>query len=514
MEIENQARKIKIIQNFSILSAGRIVSEALTFTLFIFLSRIFGQEGLGIYSFAIAFSGFFAVAADFGLYGFSIKELNQKKDDFSRCFSCYLSLRIILSATIYLILIATIPILPFSRETKIVISIIGANQIVNTLLEGNAGIFIAHQEGRYASLFTVSNRFIAILSCSLIMFLGGDLTIVFLPMPIITAFHFFISLILVTKKYGRIKLFSSLSNIKSKMHEAFPYALSSYLFQFNSRTDSVLIGFFISSVAVGAYNAANYILTFLTFIPYNMSLAIFPLSSRLFLESKKELKKLYNNSIGIAVLTGLPAAAGLVLISDDIITILYGNDFKESILILQILGWLLFLRFLSRTIGNFVTSCNLQVVRTKSQVIMATINVVGNLILIPSIGIKGAAFATLLSEFILIGLYIRTLHHILGWPIIGKKLLEACIATSSFYIIFSNLPHMDIYIVIPGSIIIYLSVLALFKNIRDNEFKTVLSLLQKRKNKLSVKKTDAGETLKRESRSTINGLGIQSSKHQ
>ena len=53
-----------------------------TFILFVLISRKFGQEGIGQYSFAVGLTGFFAVCADFGLYNYSIKEISAQTNSF------------------------------------------------------------------------------------------------------------------------------------------------------------------------------------------------------------------------------------------------------------------------------------------------------------------------------------------------------------------------------------------------------------------------------------------------
>ena len=48
-----------------------------TFVLFVVLSRTFGQDGIGQYSFAMALTGFFGLFGDFGLYNLSVKEISR-----------------------------------------------------------------------------------------------------------------------------------------------------------------------------------------------------------------------------------------------------------------------------------------------------------------------------------------------------------------------------------------------------------------------------------------------------
>ena len=70
-------RKRGILDNAGTLTISRIASDLFTFAFFVVLSRIFGQEGIGQYSFAMALTGFFGLFGDFGLYNLSVKEISR-----------------------------------------------------------------------------------------------------------------------------------------------------------------------------------------------------------------------------------------------------------------------------------------------------------------------------------------------------------------------------------------------------------------------------------------------------
>jgi O-antigen/teichoic acid export membrane protein len=56
-----------MIKNFLNLFSGRFVGDLGTFLLFVILSRHFGEEGIGQYSFATVVGGIAMIMADFGL---------------------------------------------------------------------------------------------------------------------------------------------------------------------------------------------------------------------------------------------------------------------------------------------------------------------------------------------------------------------------------------------------------------------------------------------------------------
>ena len=168
------------------------------------------------------------------------------------------------------------------------------------------------------------------------------------------------------------------------------------------------------------------------FISQFAALSVFPLASRLYKNSDRDLAVLYHRTVNLIVLIALPLSAGLWLVAPDFIKVVFGDEFTESALILRILAGLLFLNFLSRTFGVFLMSCDQQVARTKSQWTAACVNVLGNLILIPLLGVRGAAVATLISEALLVVLFAVRLRAVLGWPRLSSRLVVSSIGVASF----------------------------------------------------------------------------------
>ena len=245
------------------------------------------------------------------------------------------------------------------------------------------------------------------------------------------------------------------------------------------RADVVLIGFMVSEAASGVYNVALRIVVLLMLVPQLTSMALFPLASRLYLNARQRVHELYDRSLGLVVLIALPTAMGVWLIAPQLIPLLFGDTFSESVIILQILSIVLLLNFVSALLDMFMMSCDLQVERTRRQAIVATANVMGNLILIPLLGIKGAAITTVFSEGLLVALFVIRLRPVLGWPRITSRLLIGAIGAAALWIPFTLLPTLSLFFVIPLCGLLYLCILLMFPDIRQHELRLVVSLLKR-----------------------------------
>ena len=469
----------KIFKSFSFLTFGKLIGDFFTFILFVVLSRKFGQEGVGQYSFATGLTGFFAICADFGLYSYTVKEISRHRNLFGDYFQKIFSLRIVQSTLVVLILLPLVPLLNFSITTKTIIIIIGIYQIICSFIDGVSAIFIAHELMHISGGIEASLKIITSLSALLIAFLGGDIVSSLLALPLVAIIQLFIVFIILRKKFGKIKILFSSNSLITTFKNAIPFGTSDFLTQLYGRIDVVLIGFLLGESFAGIYNVGYRTIFFLLFIPRFASITLFPIVSKLFNESKFEFQKMYNKSLNMIIIIAVPISAGLCLVAPDFIKLVFSSKFIESANILRLLSSLFLINCLSNIMEIFLMASDHQKTRVKSQWITSCVSVLTNLTLILLYNVEGAAIAVVISSLLLVTLYILKLKPIVGFPDIKSKILISSLGVLIFYSVFS-IEHFSIFIIIPGAVILYLGTIMLFKNIRKNELRMILDLTRKK----------------------------------
>jgi O-antigen/teichoic acid export membrane protein len=467
----------RIFKNFGLLTFGKIGGDFFNFILFVVLSREFGEKGIGEYSFAIGFTGFFATLAQFGLSEFTIKEISKNKNSFTNYFSQIFSLNIIQSGVMILLLLIIVPFLNFSIESKIILLMIGFFQIIYYIIDIHTSVFIAYEQMRIAGSISVTTRIITAVGAILISVLGGSIILSLLFLPLTSIVQLFIVRNLVNKKLGKIKLIKSINSLKTTFKSVVPFGISNFLFQVYSRIDIVLIGFILGEASVGIYNVGYRVIFFLLFIPNFSAIALFPIISKLFHTSVFEFKKMYNKSLGLMIIIGFPVSAGLWLISPQLIEIIFGSGFRESSTILRIFSSLFLIKCMSTVMEFFLMSSDNQKELAKAQFITTIFSFVSTFILVYLYGLEGVALATLLTSIFILVIFTIKLKKVVGLPEIKYKILVSVLGVAAFYLPFSFLPSLSMFIIIPASIIIYVGTILLFRDIRNNELRMFLSLI-------------------------------------
>jgi O-antigen/teichoic acid export membrane protein len=469
----------KIFVNFSFLTIGKVLGDIFIFVLFVVLSRKFGKESIGQYSFAMALTGFFAIFSAFGFYHITIKEINNRIESFSSFFGRVFSSRLILSIIALGVLLLVLPFLPFTAETTFIIALIGVYQLFSRLFDGCLAAFIAHEDMHFAALLDVSFK-CAIASAAIIISMN---TVRFLlvigTLPTVSFAFIFLAYYLVKWNYGSPKLTMSLFKLTGIIRKASPYAISAFLMNLYSRFSVVLLGFLLGTVEAGAYNVAYRFIIVIMIIPQLAADSIFPSAARLYLYSIKDFAIFYTRVMNFLIIIGLPAAAGLSLIAPDLVRLIFGQAFAQSALVLRLLAALLFLGSFNPVLGVFLMSCGRAVERMKCHSVTTIFSIFANLILIPAMGIMGAATAAVISEAFLLFLFMITLRDVAGLPMVVSRLIISCIGTASFCLVFAFFSLSSLYLMIPASVLIYTGILALFKQIRNEEIRFVIDSLRK-----------------------------------
>ena len=353
-----------IFRNFSFLVVGKVLANATTFVLFVFLSRVYGQQGIGQYSFAMAIAGFLIVAADFGLYNLSIKDLSRSLDSISEYYSNVILMRVGLSIFALSLLLLATYLLPLSSESTLIVLAIGIYQIIYTFTDGFSAVFVAREQMLVASLIELSLRFLIAASAIALALSGASILVTLSVFPIAALVHLIIVARIAVSAIGLHWSGTTRPRFISLMRTAVPYAFFTLLRQITTRVDVLLLGIIIGTTASGVYNVAYRVVFFLLFIPYYCGLAIFPIVSRIYSLRISELAAFYHATFRLIVLVAIPMTVGLFLVGPKLISLLFGIEFSESASLIRLLSVLVGLAFFKTIAGTFLTSCDLHTTRT------------------------------------------------------------------------------------------------------------------------------------------------------
>jgi O-antigen/teichoic acid export membrane protein len=152
------------------------------------------------------------------------------------------------------------------------------------------------------------------------------------------------------------------------------------------------------------YNAAYSFLSFVLLISPAVTLALFPRMARHAVTDRARLNAEYAFALKIMLAISVPIVAGTVWLAPLLIAVLTldaPNYLPDSAVALRILIFFLPLSFVNGLTQYVLIAVDRQRLITRAFGITVLFNLLANLLLIPLIGIYGAALTTILSEIVL-----------------------------------------------------------------------------------------------------------------
>jgi len=185
---------------------------------------------------------------------------------------------------------------------------------------------------------------------------------------------------------------------RSLIRESWPMFLSGLSSVLYMRIDQVMIKEMISNEALGNYAAAVRVSEMWYFIPITICASLFPAVLAAKRTNYQTFLKRMHNLYAFLFWLAMSIAVPMTFLSTNIVTVLFGNEYVRAGTVLSIHIWAAVFFFLQTASVRWLIAQG----QTRKILYMnvggLAINLLLNFFLIPSIGISGAAVATLLAQ--------------------------------------------------------------------------------------------------------------------
>lgn len=473
--------KIKTaFMNMSWLMASQIITSILAFIWTIMIARYLGVNDYGIFGFAVSLSTMFAIVGEVGISAHIVRSISTDNNQAK----CYLGnaipLKVGLSG-LYFIVIFIVLLLMGQSQLVIYITLLYA---IETTIKSFTSLFNgAVQAFEKQKYMAFSNILLAILSFALILtaihFNAGlnGITWAYVLANVVTLLYTAYVLL----KYIAIPKFQFNFGIwKKLLIWGVPFALTSIFYNIYYSIDIVMLTQMIGDFATGIYNATYKLINVLTLF-YNIYTAIFfPIMCKQYKKGTSLVALSFEKSTKFLSMITIPIGVACLFYSNDIIHFIYGHQYDQAGVVLQILIWTVCFLFINGAASTALNASHKEYSVTKIYLVAAIFNVILNMFLIPKYSYIGASISTVLSEVLILILALITLNKVGIKPsktlveYIGKIVLSSAILGIILYFL-----HLNMWIAIPVSIVIYLLLLIAMKTFDDDDKYVVKQIIGK-----------------------------------
>lgn len=418
-----------LLRNTLALLIPNAVNPFLSFLLVLVISRYLGVEGLGEYSLLLSFSLIFTTVASLGLGDLVVRQVTRKPEDvhsfFLNCVLFGLASSLLAMCAMNLLIFA----MGYNQEVMQAAFVCAFSLIPATAIRYIESIFRAVERSEFiAAGFVVENTLRVVLCIPLVLYGYGIIT-VFLA-------------ILFTRVIGFCFMFYCYIQINGVprwtlkpevwlllLKEAPTFTGIAIFSTLHLNMANLMLSKLQSIEAVGIYSAAGRITSIFETIPLAFALAVLPMLTRKSSSGMDDLKESSVLSLRYIFLAVFPMVAGVMVLGDEIILLIYGNKFASAGAVLKLQAVTMIPLSMVVILARLLIATDNQKVDLLINLAAVITSFVLNYLLIPKFGEMGAVSAVLLTIVIfnhLQYIYIRRLlFKIPFWHILKNPLLAA-----------------------------------------------------------------------------------------
>jgi len=375
------------------------VINALGFVVLGLLTRMLGPDGFGQYSTVYAFLFFVAIVADMGLGTLATREISHDGADEARILGQFFTLRLCLVFGASILGIIAVFFFPYPFVVKVGVIVASAAIVAQSLVQVLMGTFQKHLRIFVVAVGDVVTRLIQLAGLVILFWRGIGLLVPVLVVNIAAESVHLWYMIIFARRIVPFTISVDIDYWKRTLKNALPIALSLVFTLLYFKIDTIMLSIMRPPADVGVYSVAYKVLEVIIFFPAMYVGLIMPLLSR---HSKEpdEFKAVFQKTFRILALGAVLSILGLLIFSNPIISLIGGNEFVDSAMVLRILSLAAGLIFLGNLGGNAIIALNIQKQGMWIYAVGAVFNIAANLVFIPKYGYLAAAWTTVATELL------------------------------------------------------------------------------------------------------------------
>jgi len=451
----------KILENTFIQVFGKVVTAGLSIVILKIISGYLGTAGYGDYTTVYQFLAFFGIAADFGIYTITVKEMSKDTEKIPTILGNILGLRTALAILTMGAAAIVAYLIPSYSGTVIPMGVLIATlATVFTLLNGTvSSVLQVHLKMQYATIGLIIGKIVSVLYMAAVVYIlfTHDVATGFNHLMWAGVFANLVQFAITSyyvRKYSKITYKFDFGYWKKIFLTSLPYGVALVLSTMYFRLDVILLTVILphttvladgsvqcpsamcGDTEVGLLGVAMRFLEMLVIIPVYFMTSVLPIMTRFLEEKSERIKELMQYSFDFLFATAMPILVGSFILAKPIIRLISGPEFLSgnlhaygSDLALRILMFAMLFSFINSLFGFTLVVLNKQMKLMFINAGCVILNLLANIIVIPYFGFRGASAASIGSElFILIFTAIvvtRTLQLKLSMRTLFRTLLSS-----------------------------------------------------------------------------------------
>jgi O-antigen/teichoic acid export membrane protein len=398
-------------------------SNALTLILFALLARMLGVE---LYGSFVALAAISAILSDLVQLGFSSLITRTVAQDRRLAWvelRRALRFQVFMCLPVLVILGGYMKVAGFPAGMYVPGLLIGLSLCFRSMVMTLRGVCRGLGDFGTETLFLWIERGSLLVICTLAVLVSPTLlalALVFFAVRVAT-FLLFLTVIWRKVDAAGTRHLSSTTTVASMVS----FAVSGLMVSLYYQVDTAMLPILSTAYDAGIYGALYRFVDLILVIPRLILVVGFPTLVVLWKEDVERFGQTFVDLRRLLAFFGLPALLVMIFFSSDILSLAFGKEYRvgAGALVYLLVGMLF--AFQSMLLSQVLKASEHETALARVLVSAVLLNVVLNMLLIPSYGFSGAAFATLVTEVAYYLLLVSLIQHLKILPVRPFSLVEA-----------------------------------------------------------------------------------------
>lgn len=413
---------MKMLERTSWLVGGRLASDVMALVFYIALARVFGQDGIGDYSFAFAIAAFLGLGVELGLPSLLTREIARRPQRVH----AYVGSVMALQAGLALFLAGGAFLLCRVSGFSGPLTALVLLAFADAAFRGTGRSFAAYLEGVEAmdrtALLEVFSR-MAVVGIGMALLLGGaSLPVIMLAHALGGGLYLGLAYHWVAERFGRPRPSFDPHLLKRTIIAALPFVASVALYELYAKIDIVMLHRWIGNAEAGLYAVAVRLATAPIALSFLAGVAMYPALSRDTADEHENRRALFLGTLRWLGLLGVAGGVVLATIGDRLTVVLFADAFERSGDLARWMAIVLVVQFAGMPYWRLLHAFDREVIVVRLQAVSLALNIGINVALIPLWGAYGALCASVISEVFVVGAFHRRAAEIIAAPYLAKAL--------------------------------------------------------------------------------------------
>ncbi len=393
------------LTSFSWLGAGVLASRLLQSVTIIYLTRVLGDAGLGRFSFVQSFLLYGLIVAEFRFWVVGARQVAREPGALPWLATNIVTIRLLICGLEMLIIATVLPMLGVDDELYWLFVFSFLSVLAYAI--NSDWIFRGFERMEYVALWEALPRVVWLVGVLLLVHGRDDL----LRVPLLRfageALTTLVLLVAAWRAYPGSRLsFAAVrvERIRSLIRQAAPLVGAALLVQVYYGFDVIVLWLMRGEAEAGQYRAAYTIVMLLMMGSFLLDATYQPILARHHATDRDGFGWHLGRLTGAALLLGTTLPAAVAIGAVPIVRVLFGSEYAPSAGVLAVLMGSLPFAYMGIAWGTALIAAGRQKLLLVASAAGAATNVVGNLVLIPLLGMTGAAIAAIVAFAVMAGL--------------------------------------------------------------------------------------------------------------